>query len=82
MQSYSRGKQPNKEYPTGNGESSTKLRFALDDRMLVLQPVAGGERDVETANPPAHLEPGRAAIGAKGEEAEEEAETKPAKEHH
>lgn len=43
--------------------------------------MAGGEGDIKTANPPPDLIPGRSAIGAKGKEAEEEAETQPAEEH-
>lgn len=44
--------------------------------------MASGEGDIEAANPPADLEGKGAAIGAKGEETEEEAEAEPAKEHH
>lgn len=49
--------------------------------MVVVEPVAGGESDVEAADPPAGLEEGGAAVGGEGEEAEEEAEGEPAEEH-
>lgn len=78
---YLRGKQTDEENPASNGEGAAELRLALDDGLVIVQPVAGGEDNVEAANPPADLEGGGAAIGAEGEEAEEEAKGEPAEEH-
>lgn len=52
-----RSKQPSKKYPTCNGKCATKLCFAFLNNFLILQPMPGGEANIQTTNPPPNLEP-------------------------